>query len=972
MIRSFSLIVACCLAPLVSAYTEDTHEDLAVEAMRWSVLDDAERLREVDLTSIVQRFPNSEKTPQPIADLFRFGARLEDRVWPDLRMKNHFYDPVYDRPLTIGGVSYFSETSMDWVLRGTGQDDETFSYERARAHFAEALASPALALRERAWGLTFQNLGHVIHHIQDMAQPQHVRNDVHLDTANIPWVAKAALYPFRDPSLYEAHTAERVPKVDALIEDGFEPVTFSTAEAFWANEAGTGLAQFTNANFVSKDSNFEMSRGRPAENARYARPVPSESEVVPLEHLGLEGAAALCERLKNDPKVSRASEVRCNMEFVANVVEDRRIGQVDTNHRAAALSLFDEGLESVDGSYLIYDPDGRAVIVTRVFTLNRFTFEAAYRTLLPKAVAYSAGFINHFFRGRLTQESEVRPNDLGMLQFSLRNVSAAGNTFREGTFAVYYEARDGTRKPLKLVRGDEVGTVGIPVDGVHELIAEAPEDVDTSVDHPFVAVFQGIIGAEQGVAGLVLVGTSLRPGFLANPPLIPLDRIGGTRLIVRQGGAWVLTPDERLSGGSKHWKGAYRANRPTEVLSWDGSSVSRDGKSFAVAPGKVFGAAMMTDSAGAKWLVVITNDSKGDHVQRRPFKRSATAEGWTHLLTVPRPDDADNQQDYWHFNGAGTEAQTLRETRDGNRTRLKIRIHDDVAIPQDLGNTFVRETSSGFTETRCADRPTARSESTVVTSGESIVAVDYRDLQEVIATIRTDGYRKSTASSGEWSSRIVGSSSYVVRLKQTLVTPWGEVPLRDFVHEASISGTLATSVSATSSYRDMRARIVFFQLGSGLLVTEAESSEGTKSAGSTDEDRGAETTTEKEWREVHLRHDGGALPVYAAQVRETETTDSYSTWQRFSVLDAFAANDCYGEPGEPRSWSTTRDYTETLPYTPFFWGSAATDRDGQLFVSFAYHDDDGRQRTFHHLTGADPLAVFGIPQPEEPFWVAPN
>jgi hypothetical protein len=48
----------------------------------------------------------------------------------------------------------------------------------------------------------FQSIGHVIHHLQDMAQPQHVRNDVHCDRG----ICKTLFPHVYAPSQYEKYT----------------------------------------------------------------------------------------------------------------------------------------------------------------------------------------------------------------------------------------------------------------------------------------------------------------------------------------------------------------------------------------------------------------------------------------------------------------------------------------------------------------------------------------------------------------------------------------------------------------------------------------------------------------------------------------------------------------------------------------------------------------------------------------------
>ncbi len=50
---------------------------------------------------------------------------------------------------------------------------------------------------------------------------------------------------------------------------------------------------------------------------------------------------------------------------------------------------------------MAYQRNGNPVTSARIFALNRLNFNAVYPYLIPKAVNYSAGLINYFFRGKL-------------------------------------------------------------------------------------------------------------------------------------------------------------------------------------------------------------------------------------------------------------------------------------------------------------------------------------------------------------------------------------------------------------------------------------------------------------------------------------------------------------------------------------------------------------------------------------------
>jgi hypothetical protein len=74
-------------------------------------------------------------------------------------------------------------------------------------------------------------------------------------------------------------------------------------------------------------------------------------------------------------------------------VNDAISGETATNARALSEALLDSDLAQI---YSTTNTTGYLV-----FALNRFTFDAAHQYLIPRAVAYSAGLINYFFRGQL-------------------------------------------------------------------------------------------------------------------------------------------------------------------------------------------------------------------------------------------------------------------------------------------------------------------------------------------------------------------------------------------------------------------------------------------------------------------------------------------------------------------------------------------------------------------------------------------
>lgn len=350
------------------------------------------------------------KTRMTLRQLLACGAMYEDIPGP--RSFSHFFDPAHNGdPLTVYGYlkpglvigGNPNMPSPDWSI---GDKDypigQMFSYRDARRYFFDALTKQGGASvpggRTESWGKTFQALGQVIHHVQDMAQPQHTRNDPHAD-----WfepLGTTQLGQLRHPSRFEQYSKSTrgAAIIGGLISQGLDPVYpkyaahFPLPRKFWIGD-GRGLAEYSNANFVSQGTNFVASAsGAAGKNPRFDSPIPSQaasrkiSEVfnpIPL------AVAQLC-----------SGEIdSCEMMFYSNQWTDPLTNVNAANLLASTESIFDEDLNA---RTFEYNTENGTVTTSRIFALNRINFEAAYPFLIPKAVAYSAGLLNYFFRGQMT------------------------------------------------------------------------------------------------------------------------------------------------------------------------------------------------------------------------------------------------------------------------------------------------------------------------------------------------------------------------------------------------------------------------------------------------------------------------------------------------------------------------------------------------------------------------------------------
>jgi hypothetical protein len=484
------------------AYDVETHRDVTAAAVSRTVLElDPEYVRDIGLERGIrdggQLFVNSEGRRATVFGLLLDGAEIEDDLWPVIRVRYHFFNPLNGEGLSSPVLSA-QTSSPSWALmrRGASSDQQN-SYWDARQYFFEALTTRERADRDAFYGRLFQTLGHVVHHIQDMAQPQHVRNDGHCS-----FILCAALGIY-GPSLFESFTNRAPVRADlrdrlmAPALPGYDfssPLftsTFITPLSFWHTPApGNGLAEYTNRNFVSEDTNFTSNTGGFGPNPRFPLPQPASTP------------ATVDKRSIRDlmPGTSLTGDVW----FVASQVTDNLLGRTDTNPRASSFSVFDEDLQR-------YAPG-----FGRMFTLNEFNIRAAHEFLIPRAVAYSAGMLDYFFRGRIDLRKDEQEPD----RFRVVNL---GRELISGRFALYYDAIDGKRYPVAVPANDisrdpaepnawrlTIGAVeeGNPNANLSLPISFVPPVNDGSPTSPrapdeYMLVFSGQMGEERPDTGII-------------------------------------------------------------------------------------------------------------------------------------------------------------------------------------------------------------------------------------------------------------------------------------------------------------------------------------------------------------------------------------------------------------------------------------------------------------------------------------
>ena len=480
---------------------------------------------------------------ETVPRLVACGSMFEDA--PGTRSVNHFMDPSRSG----AGLSVYPGAlpSATWALQDVflKSASQQFSYWSARKYFYEALTTLGVASapggRDGLWGKTFQSIGQIIHHLQDMTQPQHVRNDAHLDRQ-----AKGVWIPAQTPEVgiihqsrfekYSAFNRSGVARIQSILNGGgFDPVyprlhtQLTSPRAFWTG--ASGVADYTNANFVSARTNFTATAAGVAQaNISYPSPAPdgTGNRLSAVEAFGDEPVPAVVQQFCAD-----AGATWCGMTFYATAVHDNESKPVSTNLRASTESLFDEDLK---GHTISFALNGQLITTGRIFALNRLNFNAAYPYLIPKAVNYSAGLINYFFRGKLEislpeagvyalvdHAVESCKDDCGFRSIKLkvtnRTVSDAlvsGDLLAVVKFRrdqCYQPSLDNDSVPLTCRSPEEEIVVSRAIPIVEPIAADATRELQFTFDTPIPinatdvllqAVFKGQLGAENEA---VAVGT---------------------------------------------------------------------------------------------------------------------------------------------------------------------------------------------------------------------------------------------------------------------------------------------------------------------------------------------------------------------------------------------------------------------------------------------------------------------------------
>ena len=159
-----------------------------------------------------------------------------------------------------------------WAQKGAGQQTSgQYSWHDVRGYYHQALVSTDPGSRNMHFWQTFEGLGRLMHLVQDSSVPEHVRSDSHVnpmahnyekmtrklvDTDEFrTWLSNTSRYTYDDSlSQFPPGVSGLAPIPIARMVDTDR---YSGANPEETVNQPIGIAEYTNANFFSKDTIFK-------------------------------------------------------------------------------------------------------------------------------------------------------------------------------------------------------------------------------------------------------------------------------------------------------------------------------------------------------------------------------------------------------------------------------------------------------------------------------------------------------------------------------------------------------------------------------------------------------------------------------------------------------------------------------------------------------------------------------------------
>jgi hypothetical protein len=366
------------------------------------------------------------------------------KIWDEAGLNDSLFVPVFVPypPFIQWQIRWYTgQSSILWSQNINQSLGGKWSWQDGREYFYIALtgrdfSGTAVALnqadRERYFAYTFRSVGQLLHLVQDASVPEHVRNDAHAFPAY-----EAAVEGFMDQTTYGSFwndllatpiTFDRsildIPpanpsapgRISRLIDtDLYNGINPGVTVTQYNSPQTIGLAEYTNANFLSKDTMFKS-------DALHNFSYPSVTDTTLW--------------IDNN-----------NKKYI------KKVGSGDVVNHLAVRGWLDQYRQTYFPQYTENLP----------LTLDEECYKEYAQKLIPRAVGYSVGLLNYFFRGVI----EITLPDNGVyaittpsgafkeIHLMAENVTSADEAMPNGTIQLVVK--------YKLAQQDPFQSMPVPV-----------------------------------------------------------------------------------------------------------------------------------------------------------------------------------------------------------------------------------------------------------------------------------------------------------------------------------------------------------------------------------------------------------------------------------------------------------------------------------------------------------------------------
>jgi len=362
-------------------------------------------------------------------------------------------------------------------------------------------------MRDENLAKTLDALGHVLHLNQDLSSPDHVRNDNHYSKT---WIEEYGRDNYGKNPQWFAHLQNATIGWNNWQSQGFNKLLDFWDRGLYVNggsqglndDAGgvsgkkLGLAEFSNGNFLGEDasySEFFYPGGYTSADIHYF-PFPSLESSTDYRSVTGIGSKVFVSYLKNGQMVNRVG---------ISKIHD---GITVTHH--SVLNYF-----GVLSSKSRYAPPHFNVAST---VNDPAVLQDYHSILIPKAVEYSTGILDYFFRG--TMSAGINSIDTNVPQYTVLFKNTSSQDFYNGTFYIFQNS-DTVRMLVAQTNLADLCANGI-LGTNSSVTATFPGFAPTNTLTIF---YQGTIGVSNGVpldpvdAGIAIAIASYQVAVTANP-----------------------------------------------------------------------------------------------------------------------------------------------------------------------------------------------------------------------------------------------------------------------------------------------------------------------------------------------------------------------------------------------------------------------------------------------------------------------